>query len=126
MDNISKVGLDSSYSFKKSDYNIEKSDIKTLSNGLMYYGHIRYDNHYVVATRTCMKTNGIRNPFLNTSFDIELYDKEFQPLALLKLKDKNILKFEVDLDAGYLWAWDMTGGFDYIYRYDVNDILRIL
>ncbi len=124
MDHVSKIGFNSDYTLKKSEYKLQRREIHSLDGELMYYGFVRYDNQYIFAIRNCIKTKSILNPFLNSSFEVELYDRELQPLALLKFEEKNILRFEVDLKAGYLWAWDIIDGFDYIYRYDVSEVLK--
>ncbi len=124
MDHVSKVGFNSDYTLKKSEYKLQRREINSLDGDLMYYGFVRYDNQYTFAVRNCIKTKSMLNPFLNSSFEVELYDRELQPLALLKFEEKNILRFEVDLEATYLWAWDIIDGFDYIYRYDVSEVLQ--
>ena len=128
---LSRVYFDSEWKFTDSSSVLKRDNFTpysydNFSDNIMYNGNIIYDEGYVAALRIGRpqwKMNPIINPFRKFDFDIELYDKNLSPVALLKF-DQNIFRFELDIKRKYIYSWDMIDGFEHIHRYDISEIIN--
>lgn len=130
IDEITKLRLNDDYTFETNSVELHNDTKKpysgnSMSDALMYYGFLRHQSDYVAATRVCKGGLSMHpmNPLVSYDFDLEIYDTNLNPVALLKF-DQNFLRFELDLERGYIYSWDVLKGFDAIHRYDIRDILK--
>ncbi len=120
LDEISKVRLDDDFSFGDDRFVFEDKN-PNFKDMMIYNGYMRHDDGYLAVTRVGrepMKMSPL-NPLRDFRFNIEIYDRDLTPIALLK-PGQNILRFEIDIDRGYIYSWDVLNGFEHICRYKID------
>ncbi|MDR0510958.1 MAG: TolB-like 6-bladed beta-propeller domain-containing protein [Rikenellaceae bacterium] len=123
IDELSVSSLNADYSFAQKDIILKNAGFsphvgKDKNKKICYYIYTYIGNQNIFAERMGRPFEELLPWHIGRSFifDIEMFDKELNPVALLKF-DHDMLKFLVDEDNKFIYAWNPMENFDCIYKY---------